>query len=260
MVVSPPLDARQAWLQLAADAAALPCTRLEAEPAASDLRLELTAGDPALAERLAERIRTTPGLALARQQTLDPGSPLCRAFDTLARLTRPSPRRMVRLEEPLFATCAGGGCYRGLADHRLAEGERLTLRVEAPDFPSHLTVDYLMADGHVFHLWPAPAGAGQPETVAAEGYALARAPGSELWLGDIRAGPDAPAYPIGPPFGRELILVLASPTPLFTRPRPALEPIADYLGALEAALARAEQGGARPLASALPILTGPGGR
>jgi tRNA A-37 threonylcarbamoyl transferase component Bud32 len=243
----PPVSAQEAWLRLAADAMAMACTRVEAEPEVPGIRLDAAVGDPALAERLAERIRSTPGLGLHRMLTLGTGSPHCRALDLLNRLTLPSPRRMVRLEAPLFASCPGGGCYAGLADYRLAGGEKLVLGVKAPDFASHLTVDYLMADGNVFHLWPTAGSQAQP--------VAAREPGSELWLGDIRAGPAAEAYPIGAPFGRELILVVASSAPLFPEPRPTSEPVPAYLAALESALARAGQGGARPLASVLPIET-----
>jgi hypothetical protein len=52
-----------------------------------------------------------------------------------------------------------------------------------------------------------------------------------------RAGPVFDELTIGAPFGRELFLAVAAPQPLFTAPRPGVEPAADYQDALARALA-----------------------
>jgi hypothetical protein len=159
---------------------------------------------------------------------------------------------MLRLVPPADGACARPACYAGLAAYRLAEGERLVLELAGPDFASHVTVDYFTAGGNVAHLQPAAApGTG---TVAAEAYARRLEAGGRLVIGDGRAGPVHTEYPVGPPFGRELILMLASRKPLLADPRPAVEPSAAYLAALDRALAA---GGERVRASLMPIETGP---
>ena len=57
-------------------------------------------------------------------------------------------------------------------------------------------------------------------------------------IGDKRAGREDPSdYPVQAPFGDEVILAVASATPLFTAARPFVEPAGAYLAALEQALA-----------------------
>jgi eukaryotic-like serine/threonine-protein kinase len=132
-------------------------------------------------------------------------------------------------------------------------GEKLVLDLTMPNFPNYPTIDYLMADGNVLHLWPRPAG--QPAVVTAEAYGEAQPPERKIAIGDLRAGVGSPSYTIGAPFGRELIMVVAARAPLFRSARPAIEPAAAYLDALEKALAQAEQSPSRPLASAMPFET-----
>jgi hypothetical protein len=44
-------------------------------------------------------------------------------------------------------------------------------------------------------------------------------------------------YEVVPPFGRNLVLLMAADAPLFDSRRPEIEPAGDYLRALEALLA-----------------------
>lgn len=102
-------------------------------------------------------------------------------------------------------------------------GWDLVFDIAAPDFPAHLQVDYFTSDGDVIHLLPNPL-----ETSGrVDSRAIRR-------LGDRGAG--GRFWTIGPPFGHELIVVIASPIPLFSSPRPEAEAAASYLPALKQAL------------------------
>lgn len=118
-------------------------------------------------------------------------------------------------------------------------GQELVFDVTAPDFPAHLQVDYYTADGNVVHLLPNPLEtSGQTEA------------GALRRLGDRTAG--GRFWTIGPPFGNELIVVVASASPLFPTPRPEAEAAAAYLPELKRAL---DGAGASALAAALFIAT-----
>jgi hypothetical protein len=96
----------------------------------------------------------------------------------------------------------------------------------------HLYVDYVDPGGDVVHLHPNPL---LPDSMV-EG-------GSEVRLG-IEA-PDsqinARHYQLGEPYGRAVVVALASATPLFSTVRQEVEPATVYLPALEQSLAA--QGG-----------------
>lgn len=120
------------------------------------------------------------------------------------------------------------------------DGEKLVVEVTAPDQDSYLYVDFVMNDGTVLHLLPAPDHAGNLVTA-----------GKSMHLGD--SGTD---YRIAGPFGREVLMIVAAPEPLFNAPRPEAESAASYFRDLEAALARqAEKGLGDRLLSSYEILT-----
>ncbi|MBY3753082.1 DUF4384 domain-containing protein [Azospirillum formosense] len=102
-------------------------------------------------------------------------------------------------------------------------GQDLMFDIAAPDFPAHLQVDYFTSDGDVIHLLPNPL----EVSGRVESGALRR-------LGERGAG--GRFWTIGPPYGHELIVVIASPAPLFPSPRPEAEAATSYLPALKKAL------------------------
>ena len=147
------------------------------------------------------------------------------------------------LIEPLRRTnaAAAAGLSIRMEDRGtyLHGGQSLILDVVAPDFPAHLQVDYYTADGNVVHLLPNPLetnGRVEPRAVRR--------------LGDRKSG--GRFWTIGPPFGDELVVVVASALPLFTAPRPEAEAAADYLPELKRVLDTAGPGA---LADALFITT-----
>jgi len=93
---------------------------------------------------------------------------------------------------------------RACAKGMLCEGDRMIIEVEMPrKNPAHLYVAYVQANGDMVMLE-------QPQGAAP----AARRPGAQVLLGD---GPGQPLYHVSGPFGRELLIVLTSASPLFDR-------------------------------------------
>ncbi|MBI1321204.1 MAG: DUF4384 domain-containing protein, partial [Candidatus Hydrogenedens sp.] len=130
------------------------------------------------------------------------------------------------------------------ADAVYKNGQNLMLDVVAPDQTSYLQVDYFTLEGYVVHLFPN--GLEKDNRLAA---------GKKRTLGNPAAG--GRFWTIGPPFGRELIVAIATPKPLFPSLRPEAELASTYLQELKKALASAGGQASPPLASALFIKTVP---
>ncbi|WP_449234046.1 DUF4384 domain-containing protein [Azospirillum doebereinerae] len=132
---------------------------------------------------------------------------------------------------------------RTMGPGQLHGGDPLVLDLLAPAAPVHLRIDYFTVDGNVVHLLPNPLEPGSQLGAAASRSLGERSAGGRFWS-------------VGPPFGRELVVALATPSPLFATARPELEPAAVYLADLKRVLAAAAPG-APPLAAALFIATAP---
>ncbi len=238
-------------LGLVQEAARMPCARIEVEDGADGRRLIGYVAAEADRSALAARARALLGDATIRFAAAAGPLPMCPFLKFLDDRTLPHVPRLLQLVPPVDGVCAAGaGCYQGLADHRLAEGERLVLEIATPDFTSYATVDYFTADGHVAHLAPAPDL--RSRMVPAQAYETSRPANSTFFIGDKR-GNQRIAYPVGRPFGREMILGLASRRPLFDAARPEVEPAEVYLAALQQALDAS--GSERPIASLLILET-----
>lgn len=156
------------------------------------------------------------------------------------------------LAEPLTATLAEAETAIGTAMETAAvgglpllhAGDALLLEIRAPARPVRLQVDYFTIDGTVIHLLPNPSDGG-----------TALAAGDLRQLGDRADG--GRHWTIGPPYGTELLLTIATAEPLFPTPRPEQEPAADYLAALAEALASVPDDAPAALAAARFITTGP---
>ncbi|WP_168220265.1 protein kinase domain-containing protein [Azospirillum thermophilum] len=167
-------------------------------------------------------------IATAPAELCDPLTVAAAPLAANAALDRPLALRLVTEAGPLRAD------------------ESLVLEVETPPGrPLHLQVDYFTADGTVVHLLPNPSETGSLTEPAATRRLGERSAGGRFWT-------------IGPPFGQELLLVLASPAPLSVGGRPEAEPASAYLAALRRALR--ESGsveGGHVLAAARFIATAP---
>jgi hypothetical protein len=131
---------------------------------------------------------------------------------------------------------AAGALYRG--------GQDLILDLQGPGFPAWLQVDYFTLEGYVVHLLPNSQDR-RPHLAA----------GATRRLGDAATG--GRFWTVRQPFGREVITVIASVTPLFPGRRPEAEPAVRYLGDLRRVLDAASHQGTPPVAAALVITTVP---
>jgi hypothetical protein len=105
--------------------------------------------------------------------------------------------------------------------NQLVEGDTLMVDVTTPGFESYVTVDYFVLDGSVVHLLP--------NLRARENLAPPHYTATVGSLGN---------WVIGKPFGNEMLVMLATPVPLFDALRPESEPGGDYLRALDRQLAQ----------------------
>lgn len=102
---------------------------------------------------------------------------------------------------------------------QLTEGQPLVVDIKSPPYETWINIDYFQLDGSVVHLLPnarAKDNQAPPDYTASIGQ-------SGDWI-------------VGKPFGAEMIVLLATPAPLFDTPRPDSEARGDYLRALGARL------------------------
>jgi hypothetical protein len=146
--------------------------------------------------------------------------PLCRSLSELDGF-----RTASLVADDLHARLNGSGAT-------LREGDPISIEITAGDYPIDLRIDYLSLDGQVLHMLP-----NENTSVvrlAAGTRRIFGSGGGEDW----RAG--------GPPFGTELILVIATPQPLDFGKRPTVEDAATYLSALEKGLRQRGAEAAKP--------------
>jgi eukaryotic-like serine/threonine-protein kinase len=183
---------------------------------------------------------TIPGAVQWQVQSVDKS--FCRALDVLHSITpsfNPAAPR-------LGLTLVGGNT-------RLRDGEHILPQLVMPNFRSHLLVDYIAHDGGVQHLFPQVA---DPSQDVAADPVRTFAAGELVSLGAVRPG--HPGWEVGPPYGTDMIIAIASSQPLFARSRPSNgeDPLA-YLHALETAVQTARARGDRLAGSAITVDTLP---
>jgi tRNA A-37 threonylcarbamoyl transferase component Bud32 len=136
---------------------------------------------------------------------------------------------------------------------RLRDGEHILPQLVMPNFPAHLVVDYIAHDGGVLHLYPQVADPSQHITADPSRVFL---PGEPVNLGVV--SPGHPAWEVGPPYGTDMIIAIASADPLFAHPRPANgEDTTTYLHALGNAVQAARSRGVEMTGSAIAVDTLP---
>lgn len=164
-------------------------------------------------ERLAKELRSLPGGKWISVNVETLSEPFCEVVGVVA-----LQRRSNTASEPSLKISTRG------AGERLVEGQTITLDANLPAHPVCLYVDYFVADGSsVVHLFPS--------TDDARSCGLA---GQTVPIGEPKPG--KPPWKVSEPLGREMVLALASPTPLFKREREGIETPKDYLAALRQAL------------------------
>ena len=129
--------------------------------------------------------------------------PQCEALSTFSRtLARPQGLDVSIVDES------------GAPVPKLAGGALLGVAVRGPDFPAYLYVTYLQSAGGAVHL------------VGWQGGETRHPPGASVSFG---LDPKKPRFRVGPPFGREMILAIASTEPLFSSGYDILEEERAYL-------------------------------
>jgi hypothetical protein len=138
---------------------------------------------------------------------------------------RPWPQceALITLDKPLSHSDRPQVLIRRSSGDTLSSGEVLVLEVETPSFPSYLHVAYIQADGTVRNLV-------QPALSSLSAYP----PLSKVVIGDGRAG--GLQFKVSAPFGREMLIVLAGRSPVFSDLRPVQETEREFLTALRRAL------------------------
>lgn len=146
-----------------------------------------------------------PNVTLA-DVTLAPW-PQCEAIQTLE-------RPLAQIDQPRI----GIG-----SQNLLRAGDPLHIQIRSPGQISYLYVSYIQADGSVVHLV-------QPEGLVAQ----PTLPNKTLTFGDGKDG--SASFTVSAPFGREMIIAIASRSPLFDKPLPAQQTEREYLTAVRQAL------------------------
>jgi hypothetical protein len=173
-------------------------------------------------EKLTAMVAAIAGIREVAQSDLQVvGEPYCQVLDFLARpeLARSDDQRQ-DVEAITQPAQAGVLTLKG--------GMPLSLQLTGPDYPSYVYVDYFTADGRVYHLLP---------TASLADHRLAS--GERLTIGG-REGRGVKAT-IGPPFGLDMVVALASEQPLYASVRPVAESADAYLKALERMTAEARR-------------------
>jgi eukaryotic-like serine/threonine-protein kinase len=152
--------------------------------------------------------------------------PYCEALDIVRPIAQPlSPAFSLTLKDEVT---------------RLQDGDAIRPILKLPDFPAHLQVDYLSHDGSVTHLFPDQSAKEKPFAANAT-----------MPLGNAKQGVGA----VGPPFGTDVIMAIASSVPLFAQHRPAEETVKTYLPALQAAIDAARRNNAKITGRVLALET-----
>ena len=97
------------------------------------------------------------------------------------------------------------------------------LKVTTPRQPSYVYVSYVQADGTVVNLQQ-PAGSATSPSQSARQYVF----------GDGKEG--RPAFKVAEPYGREMVVVLSSASPLFEQPLPQKQTEREFLTVVRRAL------------------------
>lgn len=206
---------------IAAALADTPCGRVAGTPIGGGRRIRLHGHVPsrAVAASLQEAVQAVEGVQEVTADTLlVVPAPYCSIIDSITAAGL-SPAAVSDVGQIGKAAQAGTLRFRS--------GQPFVIDLRSPGFDSYLYVDYFTSDGQVVHLMPSPA--------ATDNRIPARQP---IRFGKGGFGREAT---IGPPFGLELVTILATSQPLFRGLRPEVEGAEGYLKALRDALAAHEE-------------------
>lgn len=176
--------------------------------------------------RLATTIAALPGIRRVDTAAVSVvGEPYCRVLTFLA---RPEFQRSTEQRGDLLTL----GATSGPGTRRAIGGETLAFTMSAPEFDAFLYVDHFSADGRVTHLLPTD----RPDNIFKKDAVFRLGAASPLGRKAV----------VGPPYGLDVVVVVASSEPIFVRPRPASEDANPYLAALDGRLRGMAEQGIRP--------------
>jgi hypothetical protein len=216
VVKSPPAPAPAPGPTLAAASAVLagvPCSALVPVIDGHAVRVQGYLARSVGPARLKQKVAALPGVGRVDLALQEIGDDKCALMGVLGRYWV-----AYRLGHGGASLRLNGGSGKG---GDLTAGDTLMVDVVTPDFQSYVTVDYFVLDGHVVHLLP--------NAAARENLAPPRYTATVGSLGN---------WVIGPPFGTEMLVLIATPVPLFDTMRPDAEGGPAYLRALDERLAR----------------------
>jgi hypothetical protein len=192
----------------------LQCSLLDAAVQGDTLVIEGHSGNlQALAASLEPLAQAAGGRAVSASEVREMDPLYCPALDALRPLVEANRGRNLSLA---VSTARMGDGFH--------EGDDLLLTIKAPARNSYVYVDYFSLDGNVVHMLPS--------AVSRDNRLAASA---QTVLGN--GGPGG-SWTIGEPFGTELISVISTPKPLFSKIRQEVEPAERYVADLQKSLAR----------------------
>lgn len=174
-----------------------PLPQLDLAAACSSLSANATRNDRGFDFKLTGFVATAEDLERVRRGALNRADVI--AVDTSQVSIRPWPQceALLTLDAPLRSP-RGIEIIQIPNKSPLLKGEHMIFEVESPDYPSYFYVAYLQADGSAAHL------------LRPNGSSMT-APHTKVRLGDM---PGTPRFKVGPPFGHEMVIALASDRPL----------------------------------------------
>ncbi len=199
---------------LAAALSDIPCSRLEAAfiPETGGVEIRGHVPEEGLKPLVVERIKSAVGgsIPVVGSLLMLP-APQCAVLASVEGLGLP--QSTDQSDDPLVV---GKSAQAQIL--RYEDGEQIVLNLTAPEYGSYVYVDYYDAEGAVLHV--------TPNELAPLRYYNRDEP---LSLGGAGPGGDGLELRIQPPYGQDIVVVLAATEPLYDGMRPLAEDAAGYL-------------------------------
>jgi hypothetical protein len=184
--------------------AALPCSALAASVQDQALTVSGFLGRNVGLAKLREKLGQIPGAGNATLRVREVDDDKCGVLELVAPYWRANPAASIRTRDRVTD---------------ITEGQPLAVSIATPAYDSWVDIDYYQLDGSVVHMLPNPR---SKDNQAPPNY-TATIGGAGDWI-------------VSKPFGEEMIVLLATPAPLFDTLRPPSEARAAYLHSVDVRL------------------------